>query len=177
MKDKPLPDILKPNLDIVFIGFNPGLQSAKERHHYAGKSNRFWRFLYESGLTPVKLEPQEDIRLLEFGYGSTNIVDRETKSAAEITEEEYAIGRENLKKILIAYKPKVACYVGMGIYKKFAGVKHVALGLQKESVVEGVMDYICSSTSGLNSKPFDEQIDCFRGLVDLLKRIKQEKIE
>ncbi len=169
MKEKPLPDIIAENLDILFVGFNPGLQSAVQRHHYAGKSNRFWRFLYEAGLTPVQLKPQEDRKLLDYGYGSTNIVDRETRSAEEIRDEEYEAGREQLKQLMLKYKPKFACYVGIGVYKKFSCKKDVVTGLQEDSVVEGIRDYVCSSSSGLNSKPMEEQIACFRGMLKLLK--------
>ncbi|AOT68824.1 mismatch-specific DNA-glycosylase [Geosporobacter ferrireducens] len=169
--EKPLPDIIAENLDILFVGFNPGLQSAAQRHHYAGKSNRFWRFLYESGLTPVQLKPQEDRKLLDYRYGSTNIVDRETRNAEEIRDEEYDIGREHLKQLILKYKPKIVCYVGIGVYKKFSNRKDVVTGLQQNSVVGGVRDYVCSSTSGLNSKPMEEQITCFKELLKLLKEI------
>ena len=36
-------DIIKPELAILFIGFNPGKRSAETGRHFAGHSNRFWR--------------------------------------------------------------------------------------------------------------------------------------
>ncbi|MDF2548472.1 MAG: mismatch-specific DNA-glycosylase [Anaerosolibacter sp.] len=170
--NKPLPDIIKEGLDVLFIGYNPGLKSAQEGHHYAGKSNRFWKLLYEAGLTPCKLNPHEDRELLKYGYGSTNIIDRESKSAAELTDEEYEAGREKLKELLKRYRPKIACYVGIGVYHKFAKKKNVKPGLQADSVVDGVLDYVCSSSSGLNRIPVDEQVNCFKGVLKLLENIK-----
>ncbi|HBK67626.1 MAG TPA: mismatch-specific DNA-glycosylase, partial [Firmicutes bacterium] len=45
-----LPDYLRKKMKILFIGYNPGLRSAELGHHYAGRSNSFFPFLYQSGL-------------------------------------------------------------------------------------------------------------------------------
>lgn len=164
-----LPDILDYNLKIVFIGFNPGLRSAETGHHYAGKSNSFWKLLHQSGITPVRLEPEEDARLPEFGYGSTNIVKRPTRSAAELTPSEFREGAAALKKLLLLYKPRIACYVGIGVYRAFSGQKDISCGVQEQSVVENITDYVCSSPSGLNRLPYDRQLECFKGLQRLAK--------
>ena len=159
-----LPDIVDYNLKILFIGFNPGIKSAEIGCHYAGKSNRFWKFLHLSGLTINQLKPQEGIELLKLGYGSINIVDRPTKRADEITNEEFARGREILKMKLEKYRPLIACYMGMGVYKELTEKKVVTLGLQSIEVAEGVKDFICSSPSGLNAKPIEEQLECLKQL-------------
>ena len=64
---KGLKDHLQPGLDIVFIGFNPGIRSGETGHHYAGHSNRFWKIIHESGLTPRKYLAEEDASLLDLG--------------------------------------------------------------------------------------------------------------
>ncbi|WP_024832249.1 mismatch-specific DNA-glycosylase [Ruminiclostridium josui] len=177
--EKPLPDILAPGLKVVFIGYNPGLLSAKNRHHYSHKSNRFWRFLYESGLTPVRFQPEDDRKILELGYGSTNIVDRQTKAANEISTDEVIEGSANLYRVLDTLKPRIACYVGIGVYRAYAssilkvpasGV-NVKPGLQSRSILEDTLDFVCYSTSGLNSVPFEEQRKCFADLKKLLDSI------
>lgn len=66
-----IPDYLDYQLQIVFIGFNPGLTSARTGHHYASPTNRFWKLLFESGLTPVQYQPGEDYKLLEHGLNRT----------------------------------------------------------------------------------------------------------
>lgn len=167
-----LPDLIDKNLDTVFIGFNPGLRSAELGHHYAGRSNRFWRFLHQSGLLPVPLKAEEDYKLLDYGYGSTNIVDRPSRGAAELTREEYTEGREVLKAKLTHYRPKVACYVGIGVYQEFAIVRKIQPGLQPGSVVSGVLDYVISSPSGLNRTPYEEQLRLYCELRELLEQIK-----
>jgi len=48
-----LPDHLAPNLDIIFVGINPGLVSAYKGHHYCNPTNHFWPLLYESGIYEI----------------------------------------------------------------------------------------------------------------------------
>jgi TDG/mug DNA glycosylase family protein len=162
-----LNDILDYNLKILFIGYNPGLKTAKTGHHYAGTSNRFWKLLFESGMTMYKFRPEEDRRLLEFGYGSTNIVARPTRSAAEITKEEFIEGAYVLTCVLKKYKPRIAAYMGVGVYKVFSGRNNVKSGFQQENVIDGIIDYVCSSPSGLNRTPYSDQLQCFINLKKL----------
>jgi TDG/mug DNA glycosylase family protein len=117
------------------------------------------------------LLPEEDRRLLEFGYGSTNIVDRPTKSASEIEADEYREGAEKLERLLLEYSPRIACYMGIGVYRRFSGKKEIGTGLQQINKVEGVADYVCSSPSGLNRIPYSEQLECFINLGRLKERI------
>lgn len=166
-----LTDLIDFNLGVLFIGFNPGLKSAEMGHHYAGNNNRFWRLLFESGITPYKFSPEEDFKLLEIGCGSTNIVSRPSRGASELKLAEFREGAITLRSLLEKYRPKIACYVGIGVYKIFTGKSVVACGLQDISTVEGISDYVCSSPSGLNRVPYSEQLKCFKGL----KRIMLNK--
>ncbi len=62
-----LPDYLAKDLDIVFVGINPGTYSDKVGHYFARKQNLFWTALYESGLVQEPIKPEDDRRLLQFG--------------------------------------------------------------------------------------------------------------
>ncbi|EDL64252.1 mismatch-specific DNA-glycosylase [Bacillus sp. SG-1] len=167
---QPLPDHLKENLDIVFIGFNPSLKSGEVGHNYANKSNRFWKILHLSGLTPRQYAPEEDYTLLQLGYGLTNIVERPTKEAADITKEEYSEGRVILKNKLKKYSPKIACYVGKGVYQQFSKKRKIEWGIQEESVVEGVIDFVAPSSSGLVRMKIDEIVSIYKELTELKKQ-------
>jgi len=169
---KALPDIIQPGLKVLFIGYNPGLRSAQLGHHYAGKNNRFWQLLNESGLLPEALSYEEDWKLLQYGYGSTNVVSRPTRTAAEITGEEFREGSMELARKLKLYQPRIACYCGIGVYKAFTGRTQVSTGLQKERKVPGVLDYVCSSPSGLNRISYGKQLECFQGLKALLDALE-----
>lgn len=150
---------LRPNLRILFIGFNPSLTSHERGFNYAGKNNRFYRVLYASGLTTRLYAPEESPTLLDnYGYGFTNIVARPTKRADELTAAEYAQGREILREKLIHYQPHIACYVGKGVYQQFSR-RHTGVpwGFQADDVLRGVRDFVAPSTSGLVRMSLAEQ--------------------
>ncbi|MFZ5986136.1 MAG: mismatch-specific DNA-glycosylase [Bacillota bacterium] len=171
-----LKDIVAPNLNVLFVGYNPGMESARTGHHYASRSNRFWKLLYESGLTSFKLEAKDDQRLLEFGYGSTNIVSRPTRSAKEITHDEFKEGSKMLARLIEDLKPKIVCYVGIGVYRVFASHMlqipqnriSVSVCIQERNIIKGVTDFVCSNPSGLNVIPYNQQLQCFITLKSLI---------
>src|SRR5215475_6627174 len=81
-----LPDLLAPNLRVIFVGTAAGRRSAELGHYYAGRGNRFWRTLHEMGLTPRLFEPREFRELLPLGIGLTDMsklgcgMDRDVKT-------------------------------------------------------------------------------------------------
>ncbi|SEN56721.1 G/U mismatch-specific uracil-DNA glycosylase [Mesobacillus persicus] len=167
---EPMGDHLKGGLDIVFIGFNPSIRSGENGHHFANPNNRFWKILHESGLTPRKYQAIEDATIVDLGYGLTNIVARPTKAADEITKEEYQIGREELKKKLLHYRPKIACFVGKGVYQEFSGKRKMDWGVQEESVVPGIVEFVAPSSSGLVRMKVEEIVEIYRELTELKDR-------
>lgn len=68
-----LPDLLKKDLKLVLVGTAAGRRSAQLGHYYAGRGNRFWKTLFEVGLTPRLFEPHEFAGLLELGIGLTDV--------------------------------------------------------------------------------------------------------
>ena len=163
-----VPDHLKKGLKIIFIGFNPGIKSSETGHHYAHPTNRFYKLLHEAGLTDRLYEPSEDHKLLKLGYGLTNIVQRPTKSADGIKSEEYEKGREELLEKLKKYRPEVACFTGIGVYKEFSQKSNVKRDLQPESHVKGVKEFVISSPSGLNRTPYKKQLAMYKNLKELI---------
>jgi len=168
---KPVPDILDYGLKAVFIGFNPGLTSAKEGHYYAYPGNHFWKLLYESGILPEPLSAKKDRRVLEFGYGMVDIVKFPTRSAADITKEQYRRGRVRLMRALAQYRPKLACYNGKTIYAKLTGEKKVDYGLQPDSAIEEVTDFVAMSSSPASAIPYSEKLKCYKELANLLESV------
>ncbi|KAJ9632110.1 uracil DNA N-glycosylase Thp1 [Taxawa tesnikishii (nom. ined.)] len=89
----PLQDILTENLICVFVGTNPGIRTATAGHAYAHPSNSFWKLLHSSGCTDRRCKPDEDVDLPRlYAMGNTNIVERPTKDAAELSKAEMADG-------------------------------------------------------------------------------------
>jgi len=164
-----LPDYLDNDLKILFIGYNPGLRSAMLGHHYAGRSNRFFPLLYQSGLIDQPLTFQDDHKLLPlYRYGLTNLVARPTAGIKDLTREDYREGAVILREKIEQYRPLIAAYVGIGVYKNFSGRSRVCHGLQDCPVVDGVMDFVLPSTSGLNRLPETEKLNWFCALRRLL---------
>jgi TDG/mug DNA glycosylase family protein len=159
-----IPDHLRADLAILFVGYNPSLRSAQTGHHYANPSNRFYKLLFMAGLTPRQYKPEEDASLLELGFGFTNIVARPTKEAAEITKEEYEQGRKALRSKIEMYRPRTVCFVGKGVYEQYSGGRHVEWGFQCESVVPGVREFVAPSSSGLVRMRQEEMAAIFRML-------------
>ncbi|MBL8560925.1 MAG: mismatch-specific DNA-glycosylase [Gemmobacter sp.] len=82
-----LPDRLGPGLRLVFCGTAAGAVSARKGHYYAGPGNLFWPLLHETGLTPRRLAPAEDDRLLALGIGLTDLAKTASGADAEIPRE------------------------------------------------------------------------------------------
>src|SRR5438270_8677920 len=89
---KRVPDIIGPGLKILFCGINPGLYSGAVGHHFARPGNRFWPTLKAAGYTDRLLSPFEERELLRSGCGITNLVDRATGAADELSAEELRQG-------------------------------------------------------------------------------------
>src|SRR5262245_17111815 len=87
-RNKTLNDVIAPGLRVLFCGINPGLYSAAVGHNFARPGNRFWPAMHRSGFTDRLLHPSEERQLLQYGCGITNIVERATASADELTNEE-----------------------------------------------------------------------------------------
>jgi double-stranded uracil-DNA glycosylase len=164
-----LPDYLRPGLDIVFVGINPGEWAARTGHYYANPRNLFWHCLYESGLTEVKLEPEEDKRVLEFGMGLTDRVKRWTKSAKELRADDYKRGGRDLRARLESKWPRVVAFNGM------AGLRWIlesrpTFGRQKERF-GGSEVFVLPATAPANARfSRAEKLDSFRELADWVNR-------
>jgi TDG/mug DNA glycosylase family protein len=91
-----IPDVIAPDLAVLFCGINPGLWSAATGHHFARPGNRFWPALHRGGCTPRQLRPDEQDRLLAYRLGITNVVDRGTARADELTVTELVAGARTL---------------------------------------------------------------------------------
>lgn len=140
-----LPDYLRPGLDLVIVGINPGVRSGASGHHYAGPGNHFWPLLYESGLVTEPLTYVDDARVLEWNIGLTNMVARTTPSITDLSLEEMRAGAKALARKLRTNRPRVVCFNGKRIYEVYAA-RPCDFGVQPE-LIEGAIVYVMPSTS------------------------------
>lgn len=144
-----LTDLIANNLTIVFCGINPGLKSAWDGHHFSGRSNRFWKALYQAGFTPHQIDPLNDATILDFGYGLTTAVERATVRADELSKDEFADSIETFKIKMARFQPKYIAFLGKPAYMAFSGKKQILWGLQPE-VFCGAKVWVLPNPSGLN---------------------------
>ena len=145
-----LPDVIGPGLQVLFCGINPGLYSAAVGHHFARPGNRFWPALYAGGFTPRILSPTEDGLLMESGYGLTNLVNRATAAAAELSTAELIVGREALEEKVRRYAPPWIAILGIGAYRTAFRRPQASLGRQAEKLAATNI-WVLPNPSGLNA--------------------------
>lgn len=110
MSDYKLPDLLAPNLRIVFVGTAAGKRSAELGHYYAGRGNRFWRTLHEVGLTPRLFEPSEFRDLLPLGIGLTDMSKLGAGMDHQIAKHEF--DSEQFETNVRRYRPRSIAFTG-----------------------------------------------------------------
>jgi TDG/mug DNA glycosylase family protein len=147
---KGLRDVIAPGLKVVFCGINPGLYSAATGFHFARPGNRFWPALHAAGFTPRLFHPSEYERLLALGYGLTNLVNRGTAAADELSSAELIEGGRALAAKVRRFRPRAVAFVGLGAYRSAFGRPRATLGLQPEPL-EGAKVWVLPSPSGLNA--------------------------
>lgn len=139
-----LPDLFLRGLDVVFVNLNPAIYSVEQGHYFARKSNKFWPCISASKLTLAmrvalgvdRLGPEHDVLLPKFGIGFTDLVERPTARAGEVSATEFVAGAEVLLKKLERFQPRIACFQGITGYRyvhaSFADVsdRPPLLGLQ-----------------------------------------------
>jgi TDG/mug DNA glycosylase family protein len=146
-----LKDRVKIPVRVLFVGINPGVRSALTGHHFAGYSNRFWRLLHQSGLTPELLTPDHDDRLPEWGFGVTNLIARPTPGIDTLRPDEYVAGTAALRRKVRRWKPEVVAFVGVTLYRSVFSVRTpVAVGIQSEHL-EGASVFVLPNPSGRNA--------------------------
>lgn len=171
----PVPDVIAPGLDVLFVGINPGFASARAGHHFANPANGFWRLLHESGMVPRRLAPSEGEQLLPMGMGITNLVARETAGASDLTREDFVHGRRVLLRKLRRFKPKSVVFVGITAYRAFVrGTDRVACGEQEP--FDGVRVFVVPNPSGRNAHfQYADMLRLFRAVAEQLSKKRGQR--
>ena len=174
-----LKDRIRPDLRVLFVGINPGVRSALTGHHFAGYSNRFWKLLADSRLVPEPITYADDHRLLEWGFGITNLIGRPSPGIDDLAPSEYVDGWHTLDRKIRRYRPRMVALVGVTLYRVIqpliaedadkstrSRVRTVPLttGLRPETV-HGARLYVLPNPSGRNANfTYGEMLRAFRGL-------------
>ncbi len=142
-----LDDVLSEDLRVLFCGTAVGTVSAKAGAYYAHPQNKFWKILYETGLTPELLQPHRYRDLLDYRIGLTDFVKTHFGMDHQIPLSQLAeISRTRLRASVLAYRPKFLAFTSKTGGQKFLGGKR-DYGEQVE-LIGKTRIWVLPSTSG-----------------------------
>ena len=143
-----LPDVLDYNLKIVFCGTAAGQKSARLKLYYAGPGNKFWPVLHETGLTPIRLYPEDFRKVIQYGIGLTDLV--KNKAGMDSILDRSDFGSNNLVQVIKKYSPKYVAFNGKKAGKEFFN-HDVNYGLQQEFLYQTKFYVLPSTSSAANA--------------------------
>lgn len=171
--DRSVPDLVADDLRLLIVGINPGLWTAATQTHFAYPGNRFYPALHRAGITEWPVDPgagmSDDDRamLTGRGVGITNLVNRATARADELSGEELVEGGHRLEAFVAEHRPRVVAIAGLGAYRTAFGRPKAAKGLQDETIA-GVEVWLLGNPSGLNAhETVDTLADQFRTVAEV----------
>jgi TDG/mug DNA glycosylase family protein len=150
-RGKTIKDLIRPGLDVLFVGINPGLYTAAIAHHFGRPGNRFWPALSASGLLNAPLTAWQSEKLLDSNLGMTNLVSRATARADELDKDELRQGAQVLTRKMLLYKPRIAAFLGFGLYRDAFARPNASAGLQTERIGQTLL-WVFPNPSGLNAR-------------------------
>jgi TDG/mug DNA glycosylase family protein len=148
--DRTLDPVVAPGLDVLFCGINPGLYTAWAGHHFARPGNRFWPALFRSGFTPRLFAPAEQQLLPDLGLGITNVVDRATATAAELSRAELQEGGRALVAFVERWRPAYLAVLGVTAYRAAFEAPKAVLG-EQPGTIGATRLWVLPNPSGLNA--------------------------
>jgi TDG/mug DNA glycosylase family protein len=170
-----VPDILGPDLAVVFCGINPGRVSAAAGANFANPRNDFWRLLHAAGFTPRLLDPSEQFELLAYGCGMTNAAYRTTPGSGDLRRDDFVGSAERLARLAHEFRPRAIAFVGKEAYRGTFG-ERPELGPQLRTFID-VGLFVLPSTSPANAAvPYDERLRWFTALHDWLVPIERKAV-
>lgn len=149
-RGKSVPDVIGQGLEVLFCGINPGLYSGATGHHFARPGNRFWPALHDGGFTERILSPFEELRLLEDRWGITNLVERATATADELSRDELREGARTLERKVKRFRPRWVAVLGLVAYRTAFEDPKAQIGLS-DRVIAGASVWVLPNPSGLNA--------------------------
>jgi TDG/mug DNA glycosylase family protein len=149
-------DLVGPDVQLLFVGINPGLWTAATNTHFCHPSNRFYPALRAAGLidwgidTSVGMTPQEKARFENTRIGITNLVPRATARASELGAAELREGAARVERVVNEMAPKVVAIAGVTAYRAAFGRSTAVLGRQPDRIGDAGL-WVVPNPSGLNA--------------------------
>jgi TDG/mug DNA glycosylase family protein len=168
-RDHSVPDLVGPGLKLLFVGINPGLWTAATQTHFAHPGNRFYPALLRAGIIDRPIDQARGFTeadrsyLIERGIGNTNLVNRATVRADELSTEELQAGALRLRRFVAEHRPRVVAIAGITAYRTAFGKRSAKAGRQAEPL-EGAELWLLPNPSGLNAhETIDSLAEAYAG--------------
>jgi double-stranded uracil-DNA glycosylase len=151
-----VPDLAGPGLRLVFVGINPSLWTAGTGTHFSHPGNRFYPALRLAGIIDRDLDraagmTEEDRHyFLSRGLGITNLVNRATIRADELSPEELRAGSLRLTAFVARHRPLVVAVAGITAYRQAFSRPKARGGEQPVRLGEARL-WVVPNPSGLNA--------------------------
>jgi TDG/mug DNA glycosylase family protein len=159
-----LEDILAEQLAVIFCGINPGVMAAAQGHHFAGRSNRFWRTLHLAGFTPEEIRPENDRTILQYQCGLTAVVERPTARADQLSLHEFMAAAADFEQKIARYAPRFVAFLGKAAYCALSDQREVPWGLQPKTFGNASV-WVLPNPSGRNRAfTLDQLVGAYRQL-------------
>jgi double-stranded uracil-DNA glycosylase len=154
-RDRTVPDLVGGSCRLLFVGINPGLWTAATQTHFCHPSNRFYPALRVAGLIDFDLDTasgMSDEQRLAFtsaGMGITNLVERATVRASELSRDELEAGGAKVADVVASIEPTVVAVLGITAYRTAFGKRGARVGLQ--DLPGAAQWWVLPNPSGLNA--------------------------
>jgi len=159
-----VPDLVGPDLRLLFCGINPGTLSGQLGLHFARAGNRFWKLLHAAGFTEAVLLPSEQHILPSSGIGITNLVERATAGARDLQDTELGDGARRLEAKVMTLRPRFVAVLGLQAYRSAFERPKATVGRQPEEMA-GAQLWLLPNPSGLQARyQMPEMTTFFRAL-------------
>jgi len=159
-----IPDLVGPDLRVLFCGINPGQRSGELGLHFARSGNRFWKLLHAGGFTDHVLAAAEQAALPALGIGITNLVERVTTAASELDRAELRAGGLRLEAKAEELRPRIVAVLGIGAYRTAFRRPSAEVGEQEERLAASRL-WLLPNPSGLQARyQMPEMTAFYRGL-------------
>jgi TDG/mug DNA glycosylase family protein len=155
-RDASLPDLVGPDCRLLFVGINPSLWTAATQTHFGHPGNRFWPALRRAGIIDRQFDldrgmtDEDRAYLVGRGLGNTNLVNRATVRADELSTEELRSGRARLERFVETHRPRIVAVAGITAYRLAFGRRTARSGEQSDDLA-GARLWLVPNPSGLNA--------------------------
>ena len=149
-------DLLPDPLRLLVVGINPSPWTAATGAHFARPGNRYYPAPARAGIISHPFDTSdgyhaEDLAELQrLGIGNTNLVNRATVRADELSRDELRAGARRLERCVTEHHPAVVAVLGVTAYRQAFERPRAAAGEQPGGLA-GARLFVLPNPSGLNA--------------------------